>query len=471
VLFHEPRYLVFLLAVYLGFWALERRRTARHALLLAASCAFYMSWNPALIALVFVSTTVDWFAALRIEAAGSRRARRAWLGVSLGTNLGLLGFFKYAGFFVDGARAGLAALGLPAPLPVLEVILPVGISFYTFQTLSYTVDVYRGVLPARRSLLDVSLFVLFFPQLVAGPIVRATEFLPQLDEEPRLWKRQGADALFRIARGLAKKVLLADVLAVGLVDGPFANPEVYSSLECTIAAYAYAFQIYLDFSAYSDIAIGSAALFGFRLPENFHLPYRASSLTEFWRRWHQTLSRWLRDYLYVPLGGSRRGRLRTYANLAITMVLGGLWHGAAWTFVAWGALHGAGLAIERALGVTAETSARRRGLLRVAGGLLTFHLVLAGWVLFRARTFGAAAALVARIADGAGGTANLAAGPLVALGVAAVSHLAPEGLVRAAADGFARLPVPARAVALALVALGLKQVATLEAAPFIYFQF
>lgn len=471
MLFHDPRYLAFLLAVYLGFWALVRRPAARNTLLLGASCLFYMSWNPALLALVFVSITVDWFVALRIQAAASRRVRRAWLGTSLTVNLGILGFFKYAGFFVESARSLLAGLGLPAPLPVLEVLLPVGVSFYTFQALSYTIDVYRGVLPARRSYLEVSLFVLFFPQLVAGPIVRASEFLPQLDEEPRLWKRQGADALFRIARGLAKKVLLADVLGANLVDGPFARPEMYSSLECLVAAYAYAFQIYLDFSAYSDIAIGSAALFGFRLPENFHLPYRAASLGEFWRRWHMTLSRWLRDYLYVPLGGNRRSRLRTYGNLFATMLLGGLWHGASWTFVAWGALHGVGLAVERALGITAETAARRRGLRRLASGLLVFHVVLVGWVPFRAPSFGAAAEFLARIAAGAGGTANLAAGPLLALAVAAASHFVPQGLGRTAANAFARLPAPARAAVLVVVALGLKQVAALEAPPFLYFQF
>ncbi len=471
MMFHEPRFVVFLTLVYLAFWALVRHKAARNLLLLAASCFFYMSWNPTLILLIVWATGIDYVAANRIYASDSPRVRKAWLLVSLVTNLGTLAFFKYAGWMLDSARASFAWLGVDVPVPVLEVVLPVGISFYTFHTLSYTIDVYRRQLVPRASILDFGLFVLFFPTLVAGPILRASHFLPQLDEEPRLWQRQGTDALVRIAIGMVKKLAFADVLAVYLVDQPFANPEPFSSLECLVAVYAYAFQIYLDFSAYSDIALGAATLFGFRLAENFDAPYQSATLTEFWRRWHISLSTWLRDYLYVPLGGNRKGKLRTYVNLLATMLLGGLWHGAAWTFVAWGALHGVGLAIERLLGITGGSSATLSPWRRAAGAVVTFHVVCLAWVFFRAPSFDAAFALLARIGELVPGAANLAAGPLIALAVAALSHLAPLRWNGSLADAFGKLPVPARAALLVLLAVGVKQVAQLESVPFIYFQF
>ncbi|SVC07926.1 uncharacterized protein METZ01_LOCUS260780, partial [marine metagenome] len=303
------------------------------------------------------------------------------LWCSLGTNLGMLGFFKYADFFVDSFVDVLSDLGITVSATPLNIILPVGISFYTFQTMSYSIDIYRRVLEPTDRLLDFALFVGFFPQLVAGPIVRARDFLSQLATDDRSPIDTGR-AIRLILGGLFKKMVLADVLAAQLVDGVFADPGGATGLETLLAVYGYALQIYGDFSGYSDIAIGIALLLGFRFSANFDQPYRALSLRDFWRRWHISLSSWLRDYLYIGLGGSRRGRARTMRNLLATMVLGGLWHGAGWTFVLWGALHGVGLVVERL--VWPEPNATVGGRLgRAIRGLVTFHIVCVGWVFFR----------------------------------------------------------------------------------------
>ena len=334
---------------------------ARLVHLFAASALFYHAWAATtrgayryLLALILGTILLDAGLARWIDALPRERAlaRRALLVTSLAANLGVLALFKYFDFFAQSAADGARLLGLDLRVTPVALLLPAGISFHTFQSLSYTIEVYRGAIRATPSPLRFATFVLFFPQLVAGPIVRAESFLPQMEPgaSPGLG---GVDAsradegIPRIIVGLAKKLCLADPLAVLLVDGAFANPERFSSVEVLAAAYGYAFQIYLDFSAYSDIAIGAAQLLGFELPENFALPYRARTLQDFWRRWHITLSTWLRDFLYVPLGGSRDGDARTYRNLFVTMLLGGLWHGASWTFIAWGALHGAGLATVR----------------------------------------------------------------------------------------------------------------------------
>lgn len=338
------------------------RPLGRVLILFVASCLFYHAWAAAmpgpyryLLALLLATIVLDYYLAIWIENEQRPAARKALVIVSLCSNLGILCFFKYTNFVTQDIAAPIAShadawlgTGLAAHVPhPLHLILPAGISFHTFQSLSYTIDVYRKQLRATRSVVQFATFVLFFPQLVAGPIVRAHDLLPQLADLPVLQMEKATAGLFRIVVGLFKKIALADTLALSIVDRVFEAPERFSGLEVLAGVYGYALQIYLDFSAYSDIAIGSAQVIGFTLPENFRTPYRSANLQEFWRRWHITLSTWLRDYLYITLGGSRGAPWRTYMNLIITMLLGGLWHGASWAFVVWGGLHGFGLAITR----------------------------------------------------------------------------------------------------------------------------
>jgi len=322
------------------------RPLGRVVLLFVVSSLFYHAWAAAmpgpyryLLALLLATIVLDYYLGLWIERTEDPRGRKALVIVSLCSNLGILVFFKYTDFFAQDV--------LRLPVEPLHLILPAGISFHTFQSLSYTIDVYRRQLRATRSVVTFATFVLFFPQLVAGPIVRAQDLLPQLEDLPALELDKATAGLFRIVVGLFKKIALADTLALALVDRVFEAPERFSALEVVAGVYAYALQIYLDFSAYSDIAIGSAQVLGFTLPENFRTPYRSANLQEFWRRWHISLSTWLRDYLYITLGGSQGAPWRTYVNLIATMVLGGLWHGASWAFIVWGALHGVGLAVTR----------------------------------------------------------------------------------------------------------------------------
>lgn len=386
----------FFVFVFVAYWML-RGKTARHVLLLLASYAFYMSWNPWLLALILGSTVLDFVVGRHLYRATGDGKRRAWLAVSLMGNLGVLGIFKYADFFIASFGSLVESAGLRANYGTLGLILPVGISFYTFQTLSYTIDIYRRRIAPEASLLRFALFVAFFPQLVAGPIVKAREFLPQLQQTARFdWKKFDS-ALLLILIGLTKKVLIADNLAV-TADSVFNNPSIFSTRDLWLGVFCYAGQIYGDFSGYSDMAIGFARLLGFELCINFASPYLALSLTGFWRRWHISLSTWLRDYLYIPLGGSHGGRWRTARNLMVTMLLGGLWHGASWTFVVWGAIHGAALVVHKLYTwhrERREAVADARGqvmqqpawIVRGAQVLfcwaLTFLVVNIAWVFFR----------------------------------------------------------------------------------------
>jgi D-alanyl-lipoteichoic acid acyltransferase DltB (MBOAT superfamily) len=369
MLFTTWNFWLFLVVVLAAFYASPR--AARRYILLAASLYFYMSWNPRFVLLLLTLITVDYFAAQWIEERTGAQ-RHSALVLSLVANLGFLAYFKYANFLLGGWRH-------------IDVILPLGISFHTFQSISYVVDVYRGRQPAIRKYTDYALYVAFFPQLVAGPIVRARNFFddlfhwqPPTSEE---FQRGVTQAVF----GLAKKLICADQFA--LIADRYFNAPVAGYLPAWNGAIAFALQIYFDFSGYTDIAIGTALLFGFHFPENFRRPYLAASITDFWRRWHISLSTWLRDYLYIPLGGNRHGAWRTYRNLFLTMVLGGLWHGASWNFIVWGAYHGALLSLERVTFGKQEQPAILRPLMT----LLTFGMVTAGWVLFRAKTLGAAA--------------------------------------------------------------------------------
>lgn len=376
-------------------------------ILLGLSLLFYGWHIPVYLGILLLSTVVDYTAALAIgrlpapaeATAATLRRRRLLLVASLVTNLGLLAFFKYANFGVEAIESLLAAAGLPVQWGRLDLILPMGISFYTFQSMSYTIDVYRGVLAPLRSFRDFLLYVAFFPQLVAGPIVRATEFLPQLPRVRRLHLQVVNEGLFLIVSGYFLKMVCADNLA-GVVDEHWAEGYRAGAPSGMLVVLTLLFsgQIFCDFAGYSNIARGLALLLGFRLPVNFNVPYIAGSFKNFWERWHITLSSWLRDYLYVPLGGNRVSRARTYVNLMIVMLLGGLWHGAAWTFVAWGALHGASLAVERALGLERRTAGTLAGVRRLAWFLVVQAVVLVTWVLFRSDSIAGAGQFLANIA-------------------------------------------------------------------------
>ncbi len=464
--FHSAQYAVFLCVVFAAFWAARDWRVLRGVLLLVGSYVFYAGWNELYLLLIVGSTLLDYYVGGALaRTSQDRRARRKTLvTTSVVANLGLLAVFKYYGFFRDNVEATLGA-----HLPELDVLLPVGISFYTFQSLSYTIDIYRGTLQPARGLVEFALYVAFFPQLVAGPIVRASTFLPQLDHRPALGREDLHRGLERIGIGLVKKVAVADVLAVALVDPVFADGSTLGGFAALLGVYAYALQIYCDFSGYSDIAIGSARLFGFEIPENFRRPYLATSIQDFWRRWHISLSTWLRDYLYIPLGGNRGGRWSTLRNLALTMLLGGLWHGAAWNFVLWGGLHGLWLAVGR---IWPRVFSRVPLLGPLCAGLVTFHLVCFAWVFFRAgASFDLALDVLARIAGGGDlSLPSLAPGVVVALLLGLATHLLPRSLERRCSDLLVATPSWAVGAALTLL-FGALAWAEVGGVPFIYFQF
>ena len=395
MLFNTVDFLLFYVAVLALYYGLAPLRAwrLRKLVLLVASCLFYMSWSPPFIVLLLGIAALCFVVALGVAGTTDPRRKRAWLALGVAMSLAILGYFKYRGFVLEN----LSVLGASLDTRLSRVILPLGISFYTFHAISYMVDVYRGRVAPHRNFLDVALYIAFFPQLIAGPIMRASQFLPQLERAPQLIGPAAERALMLIALGLFKKVACADVLGE-YVDQVFRNVGGHHGVNLAVAIYAYAFQIYFDFSGYSDMALGLGALLGFQLPLNFRLPYVAQNPAEFWQRWHISLSTLLRDYLYIPLGGNRRGVGRTYANLMTTMVLGGLWHGAAWNFVAWGTYHGALLALHRwwarepqRVGrwrvfwwaSTARSDSRWRVLARRLG---MFHLACVGWVLFRAES-------------------------------------------------------------------------------------
>jgi D-alanyl-lipoteichoic acid acyltransferase DltB (MBOAT superfamily) len=389
VLFNSLSFALFFAVVYAGTLALRHNVRARNVLLLVASYFFYGSWDWRFLSLIWLSTLIDYCAGIGIERAGTPAGKRRWLVLSLVTNLSLLGVFKYLGFFADSFRElCVHCLGWEPGIPVLTVVLPVGISFYTFQTLSYTIDIYLGKMRPTRNILDFALFVAFFPQLVAGPIERASSLLGQLAETRPITDRMFREGAWLIFWGLFKKVVIADNCAL-VVDAVYAaDPSLLGGGEILAATYAFAAQIYCDFSGYSDIARGTAKMMGFELCLNFDLPYFAVNPSDFWRRWHISLSTWLRDYLYIPLGGNRKGIRRTYINLMATMLLGGLWHGAAWHFVIWGAFHGLLLCghrlasghLEKWFGGWQGWKAKLWWCLRI---LVFFQITCVGWLLFR----------------------------------------------------------------------------------------
>ena len=531
MLFPTITFAVFFLCVFIGNWLLMPRPRLWKPFMLAVSLLFYGWWDWRFVFLLLLSALVNQAFAQWIAARRRRGARSGWaLAAAVAVDLGVLGWFKYYGFFVTSVAGALGALGLNADLPLLRIVLPLGISFLTFRVLSYVIDVHRGALQPA-SLLDFSVYVAFFPYLAAGPIARASEFLPQLrgPRDPR--DLDTGRAFFLIFGGLAKKMLIADYLATHVVDGVFATPGQYSSPEVLLGIVAYSVQIYCDFSAYSDIAIGVSLLLGFRLPDNFDRPYAARSVQEFWRRWHMTLSRWLRDYLYIPLGGNRRGTVRTYVNLLVTMALGGLWHGAGWTFGFWGLLHGCALVVEhvrldgrrrhalivqqqrRALAEESEALLRaappgaavgpssagpaatavsmgssRASPVTVSGPPLeydrrpwpgtwlpclgTFVFVTFAWVFFRADGFSAALAVLGRLFQ-EWGSLGAAVTPAALLAVVAgmAVHYVPRSVWERGETGFSALNPVAQGVLLALGFMLLDVLGPVGPSAFLYFKF
>jgi alginate O-acetyltransferase complex protein AlgI len=463
VLFPTVEFALFFPLVLALSWALMPRQALWKPFIIVASYVFYgyASWR--FCVLLAAITLGNQAAAKLLGRTQDERARKWIVGLAVALDLGVLAVFKYYGFFVQDVDDALHPFRLHVPLPLLTIALPVGVSFFTFQAISYVVDVKRRLVEPATTV-DVAIYLSFFPHLVAGPIVRAREFLPQLAEPRDPSKVAVGSGIALIALGLVKKLAIADFLARSVVDPVFAVPGAYAGPDLWLAAYAYTAQIYCDFSGYTDMAIGLALLMGFVFPQNFRSPYRATGFQDFWRRWHMTLSRFLRDFLYIPLGGNRKGRWKTYRNLILTMVLGGLWHGAAWTFVLWGLLHGVGLATERALG----------GRLRLPGWLrwfVTFHLVVFGWILFRSPSLAVAGDFLSRLF--VPGSATLFTVP-VALWIVVVIGLQvlPERAIE-------RVQVRIESVRPVLLGAGLAVVIALVGAtvssqgvaPFIYFRF
>ena len=531
---------------------LVRAKKLRMVFILLSSYVFYAHWDWRFLPLIWGSSTIDWWLGRQIGRAPTPGQRKQWLVGTVVVNLTVLGVFKYFNFGVDTARAVFESLGLHPPEVALRIALPVGISFFTFESMSYVIDVYRGVLKPKWSYFEYLSFVAFFPHLVAGPIVRPRDLLPQLAGKARFSSIEASEGVFLVMVGLLKKVAIGDYLAVNLVDRVFDAPTQYSALECYTAVLGYAVQIYTDFSGYTDIAIGTALLLGVRMPLNFNAPYKAPEIVDFWRRWHISLSTWLRDYLYISLGGNRKGPTRTYLNLMVTMLLGGLWHGASWTFMVWGGLHGWALAVTRAVG---EISGRRAkwiaaavpavaagpllgsvmavllgswdasvalrfailgwllgialalgalhrawegagvatpnaGIRRTSSDkpphpskrwidwaftgvavLATFHVVCAGWIYFRSRTFQDAAAFFSQLATFTTYHPNLHWLALAVLTVGMVTHWMPQRLFFALRGAFIRAPFPVQGIVLVVAALALREMASAEAVPFVYFQF
>lgn len=472
LLFNSALFLGLFLAFYAIYIALRAHKFQHLRILyvIVFSLFFYYKCSGLYFFLLIFSSVVDYYIGQVLYKSQKKTIRQLFLWLSIAVNLGLLGYFKYTNFLIDNVNS-LAGTSFHS----LDIFLPIGISFYTFQTMSYAIDMYRRKVQPARNFWEFLFFVSFFPQLVAGPIVRAAQFIPQITKKPQL-SHYGLDkALLLIMGGLFKKAVVSDYISVNFVDRVFDNPQLYSSFENLTAVYGYAAQIYCDFSGYSDMAIGLGLLLGFRLPLNFRSPYQSASLTEFWRRWHISLSSWLKDYLYISLGGNRKGRIRTYVNLFLVMFLGGLWHGAAWKFAVWGMLHGVLLAVERfgrRIIKLPKSKARR-----FFGWLFTFHFVLFAWIFFRASDYDKAVLLIQKIGDLFSEQYTIQAivysyrYVFALLSVAFLTHLLPNRLLFALYAVYRRIPLWVKAVGLGFLIWMVYLTASSDVQPFIYFQF
>jgi len=472
VLFPTATFTVFFLVVLPLSWLLMPRGERWRPFIVVASYVFYSAWDWRFVLLLAASAVWNQLFATAIHRRRDARARKRLLLAAVAGNVALLGYFKYYDFFVTSTNNLFALAGVDVPVEARSIVLPVGISFFTFMGISYVVDVYRGDF-TPTGFGKFAAYLSFFPHLVAGPIVRPGELIPQLDtpRDPRYLDT--SRAFFVIGTGLFMKVVIANYLAANIVDDVFGAPGQHSSLEVLVGIYAYAVQIYADFFGYTNMAIGIALLLGFRFPQNFDAPYAATSITDFWRRWHMTLSRWLRDYVYIPLGGNRGGRLFTYRNLMLTMLIGGLWHGAGWTFVAWGAIHGAALVAERWWTARPGRAERGRSAWRLAAQrFVTFQVVCFAWIFFRADSFADAWDVIVRLGTAWGEPSPLVTGGvLTAIAVGIGSQYLPRRLPLLVMARFSRLPVPAQAAVLSVALLVTHAMGPEGVAPFIYFQF
>lgn len=470
MVFNSLTFIAFFLVV-LGAYNLPLGWTAKKVFLLLASYVFYAAWNPPFVILLWISTIVDWVAAQQLVKAQKQWHRRAWMLISVVVNLGMLAYFKYGQFLLESFAAAVREFGVHYVAPKYDIVLPVGISFYTFATLSYTLDVYLRRAAPARNFLDYALFVTFFPHLVAGPIMRPTELVPQFAHPRKASANQLSFGLALMVLGLFQKVVLADGFLSPVVEKVYDADKPPLALDAWLGTLAFSGQIFCDFAGYSTTAIGVALCLGFALPDNFRFPYAAVGFSDFWRRWHITLSSWLRDYVYIPLGGSRHGPWRTYAALMTTMLLGGLWHGANWTFVVWGGLHGLYLCVERALRPYLPRDPGPLGL--AAAGLLTFVLVNVAWVFFRAHSFEKAWSILRGMSGfNAQGTPQLAIIYLVTTPVIVGSIVASHWIMRERTleSAIARIHPAVIAAALTLMAFAIViEHGTGDA--FIYFQF
>ncbi|MCZ2149080.1 MAG: MBOAT family protein [Bryobacterales bacterium] len=469
MLLSSSAYFIFLVAIFFLYWVVARSRALALAAILFGNYFFYAKWDIFYLFLIPAASTVDFAIGLGLGREKKRWVRRGLVGMSVVWNVSLLAALKYMPFFLDNWSAWTGQ-----PKPEWHWSFPLGISFYCFQALTYTLDLYRNDAKATSSYLAYLSAVSFFPTTLAGPITRVAALLPQLErKDKQLSGEDGGRAVFLIGLGLMKKLLIADYLGANLVNRVFDFPNLYTGMEVLIAVYAYALQLYYDFSGYTDIAIGSALLLGIKLPGNFKMPYAAESVPDFWRRWHITLSNWLRDYLYFSLPGLRsKWKIITYMNLVITMVIGGLWHGPSWTFVAWGLLHGVGLGATRAWQVWRGNPQPNQAWW--AKGLRIFwtaQFVCFAWVFFRASSLENAWAVLARIGSMSVSFANISPPVAIVMGIALAAHYTPAGWYRGFSGVFARSPFYVQAAAMALLLLAIHYVAATGAAPFIYTRF
>jgi alginate O-acetyltransferase complex protein AlgI len=489
LIFSTPAFWLFFLLVLAGYSLIYKKLFIRNAYLFLVSLFFYYKSGGLFLFLLIFVTLIDFTCGLLIHHSRTKYMRRLFILLSIISNLGILAYFKYSGFFVETINdllgtdyrvydflSAFSNSNLGTSFNISNIILPVGISFFTFQSLSYTIDVYRKKMAPVRNIIDFGFYVSFFPQLVAGPIVRASEFIPQLYSEFHLSKRELSQALFLISKGLIKKIIISDFIATNFIDRVFDAPSIYSGFENLMAVYGYGLQIYCDFSGYTDIAIGLGLILGFRLPVNFNSPYKAAGIADFWKRWHISLSRWLKDYLYIPLGGNRKGKFRTNINLIITMLLGGLWHGAALRFVIWGALHGIGLVINRIWNSIFGDSLKQGRVGRAIAVFITFQFVSFCWIFFRAPDMDSVNTMIKQIFENFSPGSYMTVIPayssvflLIAVGY--IIHFLPERIKESYRGIFIKIPLIAQLAIIMLVAILLYQMRTTEVIPFIYFRF